>query len=295
MAKSMTGYGRYQAQLNERDISVEIKAVNHRYFDFSCRISRVFGFMEERLKRLVQESVARGKVDVSVSINLIKGPDVEVALNEPLLRSYLSALQRIADEHGVHNDITVSAVARNADIFNVVRQDEDAEELWRDVSTVAGEALHLFMEMRVDEGRRLTEDLLARLDTIAASLPAIEDAAQRSCDIYRANLIDTVQELLREHGLEYVDEGRIVAEVALYSEKTNITEELVRLRSHLEEMKKMLRDDRPSGRKMDFLLQEMNREINTIGSKSQINDISMLVVENKAELEKIREQVQNLE
>jgi uncharacterized protein (TIGR00255 family) len=292
MANSMTGYGRCQESLNGRVITVEIKAVNHRYFEFSCRVPRAYGFLEERLKKLVQASVSRGKVDVYVSITQSEGPDVSVSLNEPMLRSYLAALRRMSEEYGVTDDISVSLLARNTDLFQVLRQDEDAEEIWRDVSGTAGRALDAFLAMRAEEGANLTQDLLARIDSIVATLPQIEEASRRTCEVYRENLTAMLKELL---GSVPLDEGRVITEVALYADRINVTEEVVRLRSHAAALAELLRSNAPSGRKMDFLLQEMNREINTIGSKSQIREIAMLVVENKAELEKIREQVQNLE
>ena len=292
MANSMTGYGRCQESLNGRVITVEIKAVNHRYFEFSCRVPRAYGFLEERLKKLVQASVSRGKVDVYVSITQSEGPDVSVSLNEPMLRSYLAALRRMSEEYDVTDDISVSLLARNTDLFQVLRQDEDAEEIWRDVSGTAGRALDAFLAMRAEEGANLTQDLLARVDSIVATLPQIEEASKRTCEIYHENLTAMLKELL---GSVPLDEGRVITEVALYADRINVTEEVVRLRSHAAALAELLRSNAPSGRKMDFLLQEMNREINTIGSKSQIREIAMLVVENKAELEKIREQVQTLE
>ena len=292
MANSMTGYGRCQESLNGRVITVEIKAVNHRYFEFSCRVPRAYGFLEERLKKLVQASVSRGKVDVYVSITQSEGPDVSVSLNEPMLRSYLAALRRMSEEYGVTDDISVSLLARNTDLFQVLRQDEDAEEIWRDVSGTADRALDAFLAMRAAEGANLTQDLLARIDSIVDTLPQIEEASKRTCEVYRENLMSMLKELL---GSVPLDEGRVITEVALYADRINVTEEVVRLRSHAAALAELLRLNAPSGRKMDFLLQEMNREINTIGSKSQIREIAMLVVENKAELEKIREQVQNLE
>ena len=292
MANSMTGYGRHQGLYHGRDITVEIKAVNHRYFDFSCRVPRAYGFLEVCLKKLVQKSVSRGKVDVYVAIAQVEGPDVSVALNDALLRSYLQALHRMSEDYGVRDDISVSVLAQNSELFQIVRQDEDAEALWADVELSARCALDAFLSMRAAEGERLTQDLLSRTDTILQTLPVIEQASLRTCEIYRENLTALLKELLGELPL---DEARLITEVALYADRINITEEVVRLRSHIAELENLLRSSAPSGRKMDFLLQEMNREINTIGSKSQIKDISMLVVENKAELEKIREQVQNLE
>ncbi|MBQ2698202.1 MAG: hypothetical protein IJF59_05940, partial [Clostridia bacterium] len=169
MAMSMTGYGRHTDSLGGRDITVEIKAVNHRYFDFSCRVPRAYGFLEERLKKLVGASVSRGKVEVYVSVVQTAGPDVTVTLNEPMLRSYLEALRKMAQDYGVRDDISVSTLARNADLFSVRREDEDAEAVWSDVSAVTEEALRQFLQMRAEEGARLTEDLLQRADAIAAT------------------------------------------------------------------------------------------------------------------------------
>jgi len=292
MAKSMTGYGRHQAIMGDREIVVEVRSVNHRYFDFNCRVPRAYGFLEERLKSLTQSFVTRGKVDLFVSVTQLDGQPIEVHLNRQLLEGYLLALRQIIEEYGVKDDLSVSTLARNPDIFNVMRQDEDAEEVWRDVEGVAVMALTAYRNMRAAEGERLSNDLLARLQSIEVTLPEIEAASVRSVADQRERITALLTELL---GASEVDSGRVATEVALYADRISVTEEVVRLKSHIGEMRKLLSGDMVSGRKMDFLLQEMNREINTIGSKCQRSEIAMLVVDNKAELEKIREQVQNLE
>ncbi|HWQ50487.1 MAG TPA: YicC/YloC family endoribonuclease [Terriglobales bacterium] len=292
MAKSMTGYGRHQAIVGNREIVVEVRSVNHRYFDFNCRVPRAYGFLEERLKTLTQGYVTRGKVELYVSVTGLDGQPTEVRLNRQLLEGYLFALRQIIEEYGVRDDLSVSTLAKNTEIFNVVRQDEDAEEVWRDVESVAARALTAYRDMRAAEGERLSKDLLERLSAIEATLPEIDAASARSVVDQRERVTALLAELL---GAATVDSGRIATEVALYADRISVTEEVVRLASHIGEMRKLLYGDMVSGRKMDFLLQEMNREMNTIGSKCQRSEIAMLVVDNKAELEKIREQVQNLE
>ncbi|HWP80509.1 MAG TPA: YicC/YloC family endoribonuclease [Candidatus Acidoferrum sp.] len=292
MAKSMTGYGRHQAIVGNREIVVEVRSVNHRYFDFNCRVPRAYGFLEERLKTLTQGYVTRGKVELYVSVTGLDGQPTEVRLNRQLLEGYLFALRQIIEEYGVRDDLSVSTLAKNTEIFNVVRQDEDAEEVWRDVEGVAVAALTAYRDMRAAEGERLSKDLLERLCAIEATLPEIDAASARSVVDQRERVTALLAELL---GAATVDSGRIATEVALYADRISVTEEVVRLASHIGEMRKLLYGDMVSGRKMDFLLQEMNREMNTIGSKCQRSEIAMLVVDNKAELEKIREQVQNLE
>lgn len=292
MAKSMTGYGRHQAIVGMREIVVEVRSVNHRYFDFNCRVPRAYGFLEERLKSLTQNYVTRGKVDLFVSVAGLDGQPTEVHLNRQLLEGYLLALRQIIEEYGVKDDLSVSTLARNPDIFNVMRQDEDADEVWRDVEGVAVMALTAYRDMRAAEGERLSNDLLERLSAIESTLPEIDAASARSVADQRERITALLTELL---GAAEVDSGRVATEVALYADRISVTEEVVRLKSHIGEMRKLLSGDMVSGRKMDFLLQEMNREINTIGSKCQRSEIAMLVVDNKAELEKIREQVQNLE
>ncbi|MBC8536971.1 YicC/YloC family endoribonuclease [Feifania hominis] len=292
MIKSMTGYGRAQALVGGKDITVEIKSVNHRYFDFSIRAPRIYGFLEEKLKTLTQKYISRGKVDVYVSVNVVEGPDADIQLNTSLLRSYLDALGRLSSEFGLKDDISVMSVARYSDIFTVVRAEENADELWCEVEQVALEAISSFMQMRTAEGERMYQDLLSREAYIEQVLEKIEAQSQNTLTDYRSRLYAKVKELL---GDTQIDDSRILTEVALYADKIAVDEETVRLRSHLKQYLSMIGSDVPVGRKLDFLIQEMNREVNTIGSKSNNLTISQMVVDLKAEIEKIREQVQNIE
>lgn len=292
MIKSMTGYGRVQMLVGGRDILVEIKSVNHRYFDFSARVPRMYGYLEEKLKAYLQGFISRGKLDVYVYITTIEGTDTQVQLNRPLLRSYLDALHQIVSEYGVKDDISVSTLARNSEIFTVIKQDEDAEEVWEAVRKVTDRAIESFMQMRIAEGQRLCEDLNARADAILSAVEVVEAQSEKNTVEYRQKLEARIRELL---GDTQIEESRLLTEVAIFADKIAVAEETVRLRSHISQFKQMLMDTGPVGRKMDFLVQEMNREINTIGSKSCDILIARTVVDMKAELEKIREQIQNIE
>ncbi len=292
MPISMTGYGRSRMVIGGMEITVEVRSINHRYFDFSIRMPRAYAYLEEKLKLLTQNYMSRGKVDLYVSIIKLDGQAVSVSINRPLLEGHLAALKQIVADYGVIDDISASTLAKNSDIFNVVREDEDADTVYAAVKTVADDALTQFAGMRKAEGERLTVDLLERLDGIEAMLPEIEAVSAKTVVDYRERITALVKELCGEIELDYT---RLTTETGLFADRISITEELVRLRSHIEEMRSMLKAKGAMGRKMDFLLQEMNREINTIGSKCQRSEIAMTVVSVKSELEKIREQVQNLE
>ncbi|MDP4153653.1 MAG: YicC/YloC family endoribonuclease [Bacillota bacterium] len=292
MIKSMTGYGRVSKLINGKEIMVEIKSVNHRYFDFTAKVPRIYGYLEDKVKGLVSQSVNRGKVDVFITINTVGGPDMEVVLNDSLLRSYLAALHHISEEYGVTDDISVSSIARYTDIFNVTRREEDEDELWDEVQTVAEEALASFSHMRGVEGQKLHDDLISRAKYIENITHEIESASEKTAPEYKQRLETHIKELIDS---AQIDETRLLTEVALFADRISITEEIVRLRSHLSQFYTMMEENVPIGRKIDFLIQEMNREINTVGSKASDIAVSRLVVDVKAELEKIREQVQNIE
>ena len=292
MIKSMTGYGRAQESTQTKEITVEIKSVNHRYFDFGVKLPRAYGFLEERLKGLVQESISRGKVDVFVTINILEGPHTEIALNTSLMESYLHALRRISQEYQVVNDISVSTISRFTDIFNVIRTEEDIEQLWAEVLPVAQRAIEMFCRMRSLEGEQLCADMQARVQHIAHLSDFIEKESEKSILEYRDKLEGRIRDIIRDVP---IDENRLLTEVAIMADKLSVDEEVVRLRSHIKQFEQMLMAKEPIGRKMDFLIQEMNREINTIGSKSNSIDIARAVVDAKADIEKIREQVQNIE
>lgn len=292
MVKSMTGYGRETGIIADREITVEIRSVNHRYFDYTARVPRNYGFLEEKLKAGASKYISRGKVDVYASISSVGGLDTEITINEPLLNNYLKALEAVAAKEGVANDISVSTIARFSDIFSVNRREEDAETLWGDVSKVATAAFESFNNMRTAEGKKLYEDLFERAGRVLEMVGQIEAFAAGNAAEYKDKLAARIKELLGEAS---VDENRLMNELAYYADRTAIDEETVRLRSHISQFCGLLKETVPVGRKLDFLIQEMNREINTIGSKSGNLAITKTVVEVKAELEKIREQAQNIE
>ena len=289
---SMTGYGRATQLLAEREITVEIKSVNHRYFEFSSRTPRSVGYMEEKLKRLVGEKVSRGKIDLNLTIVNASENAVTAEINIPLAKSYLDALRGMGERLEIADDIRVSTLARFGDIFSVKKEEADEEILWQAVRTVTEEALNAFIGMRQTEGTKLLQDISARLDLIGGYADKVDEVNPKTVDKYREKLTQRLTELLADRN---IDDARIITEAAIFSEKTAVAEETVRLRSHLAQMRTFLSEDGATGRKMDFLVQEMNREANTIGSKAQDSEIQYIVVELKSEIEKIREQVQNIE
>ena len=292
MVRSMTGYGRYQQMIDGMDITVEIKAVNHRYFEYTSRIPRAYGFLDEKLKAYVQKAVSRGKVDVCVWIETVDAPGSEVTVNYTLAEGYLKALRELADRFGLPSDVKVSTLTRYTDILTVHRQAEDEEAVWEAVRTVADEALERFVRMREREGAKLREDILSRAQTILEAVAVVEERSPQTVQEH----MDKVQARMRELlGTATVDEQRLLTEAALFADKIAVAEETVRLRSHIEQLEHMLTGDEAVGRKLDFLVQEINREANTIGSKAQDVQLARVVVDIKAEIEKIREQLQNLE
>ncbi len=292
MIKSMTGFGRGHEILNGRDITVEIRAVNHRYYEFSCRIPRSMGFIEEKLKSLLNGKISRGKVEVSVLVSNTDAPDEKVSINREVVRDYITALRSVQEELSLNDDLSLSHIMRIPDAFTVVKEETDEEQLWGDIKTVAEQALGKFIAMREAEGERMKADLLARLDTIEGWVGVVEERSPIIVEEYRKKLFDRMTEVLNGAN---VDESRILLEAGIFSEKTAVDEETVRLRSHIAQFRTMLCGEEPVGRKLDFLVQEMNRETNTIGSKVQDIEVTRLVVDQKSEIEKIREQIQNIE
>lgn len=293
MIKSMTGFGRAQKVIGTKEITVEIKAVNHRYFEFSARVPRAYSYLEERLKSHVKTLVFRGKVEVSVSVAAIEGETTtEVRINHGLAKSYLQALQSLSEELQVRNDITVSQLARFSDIFSVSRAEEDEEEIWEMVKQTADEAVERFLNMRSAEGEKMEQDLLNRLCSIESWVAQVEEQSPKTLAAYRSRLQTKMAELL---GDNTVDEQRILSEAAIFADKIAVDEETVRLRSHIKQFRDILKSNEPVGRKLDFLVQEFNREANTIGSKAQDVEVAKIVVDIKSEIEKIREQIQNIE
>ena len=292
MLRSMTGYGRGHQVIGNYDITVEVKSVNHRYFEFSSRIPKAYQFLEEKIKTAVQNGCSRGKVEASVSIQLIGGGENEVTLNVDITRGYLAALRSSAGELDLLDDLRLSDLVQFPDIFTVRKRELDPEEVWEAVRGVAEEAVNSFVRMREREGRQLKEDLVGRLENIAGTLSFIEERAPVLKEEYYNRLYQKITELLADKN---IDETRLVTESAIFADRVAIDEETVRLRSHLKQFAELLETDQPVGRKLDFLVQEMNRETNTIGSKCQDVDITRRVVDIKSEIEKIREQIQNLE
>ncbi len=292
MIKSMTGYGRSQMILNGRDILVEIRSVNHRYYEYNSRIPRSYNYIDEKLKVLLKSKISRGKVDVSVSISNIEGRDTEVAINKGVAEGYINALRGVADEFCVADDLTLSNLIRLPDVFIVQKAVDDEDEVWADVSKVADEALERFVAMRETEGEKMRSDVLAKADFILEMVAKVEELSPQTVENYRERLYRKLSEVLESKD---IDQQRIVTEAAIFSEKIAVDEETVRLRSHISQLRELVNSDETIGRKLDFIVQEMNREVNTIGSKAQDLNITRLVVDMKAELEKIREQIQNIE
>ena len=292
MIKSMTGYGRISHSFTEREITVEIRSVNNRYLDCNVKLPRIYTYAEERIKQAVKDHVSRGKVDVFVTVQSTAGEDVKISLNRPVLEGYLAAIKTIAEEYGVNNDISVSNLSRLPDVFVVEKPDIDEEERAAEIYQTVEEALVQYDAMRQTEGDALKQDLLNRRDTILALVEKVEARSPVTVAEYRMRLQTKMQEVLADTN---IDESRILTEAAVFSDKVAVDEETVRLRSHLDQLKQMLDMGGAIGRKLDFLLQEMNRETNTIGSKGNDLEQAKVVVEIKAELEKIREQIQNIE
>lgn len=292
MIKSMTGFGRAREILNGREITVEIRAVNHRYYEFSSRLPRSLTFAEERLKSLLQGKISRGKVEVSVTVQNITAAAEVITANKEVIGGYVSALREIKDEFSLTDDLSLSAVMRLPDAFTVVKADTDEEQLWADLRMVAESALGSFLKMRETEGERMKTDILSRLETIENNVSFVEERSPIIVENYRKRLYERMREVLSDTG---IDENRILLEAGIFSEKTAVDEETVRLRSHIAQFREMLESSEPIGRKLDFLVQEMNRETNTIGSKVQDIEVTKIVVDQKSEIEKIREQIQNIE
>ncbi len=298
MLKSMTGYGRSQKILNGRDILVEIRSVNHRYYEYSSRIPRSYSYIDDKLKTLLKTGISRGKVEVSVSINTIEGKDTVIAVNKAVAEGYVNALRSLNEEMGsngstwLEDDLKLSKLIKLPDIFNIQKTPDDEEQVWNDVSEVTAEALEKFVSMRQTEGERLRNDVIEKSDAILEMVAKVEELSPQTVENYRNRLFKKLSEVLEDKN---IDEQRIVTEAAIFSEKIAVDEETVRLRSHISQLRSMLDSDETVGRKLDFIVQEMNREVNTIGSKAQDLNVTRIVVDMKAEIEKIREQIQNIE
>ena len=292
MIKSMTGYGRAVETVNGREFTVELRSVNNRYLDCSVRLPRMLSFAEDAVKQAVKASVSRGKVDVFITVRSEAGDEVQVTLNQSVLRSYLAAMHQMVDEFGVADDISVSTVSRLPEVFIIEKPQVDEEQLMKDLMSVVAKALEGYDAMRCTEGEALDRDLRSRGETILALVAQVEEGNGKTVSDYRIRLENKLREVLANTA---IDESRILTEAAIFADKVAVDEETVRLRSHLKQMNTMLTTGGAVGRKLDFLLQEMNREANTIGSKCTDVNLARIVVDIKAELEKIREQTQNIE
>lgn len=295
MIKSMTAFGRARNTVGGKDITVELRSVNNRFFDCSVKLPRAFSFLEEKIKPYLQsKSISRGKVDVFVGINVVDTPDVSIDIDEGYAASYIAALRRLGERFDLRDDVSVMSVARNGDIFVIRKSEEDTEKDWADLRAVLDEAIEKFLAARVREGDNICRDLRAKAQSIRAKVDEIENLSLTDTVSYREKLEARLREMLSDNRIVF-DENRILTECAVFADKIAIDEELVRLRSHFEGFEEILSSDEPAGRKLDFLVQEMNRETNTIGSKCQNASIARLVVDIKCDIEKIREQIQNIE
>ncbi len=292
MIKSMTGYGSAKGEVEGLTIHVELKSVNNRFLDCSVRLPRSFLFAEDTVKAAVQRHISRGKVDVFVSVDSSCSDDTCVKVNEGLLRGYMEAIRSIAREYALPEDFSAMSVSRLPDVLSVEKKDLDADAISAGIAEIAEQALTDFDGMRQREGERLRDDVLSRLRTIDKLVASVEQAAPQTISSYRARLEAKMAEVL---GAAEIDETRILAEAAIFADRIAVDEETVRLRSHMNQLDLMIRGSSPAGRKIDFLIQEFNREANTIGSKCQNSEIAHVVVDLKSEIEKIREQIQNIE
>lgn len=292
MIKSMTGYGGAKGSVEGLEIAVELKSVNNRYLDTSVRLPRSFLFAEDAVKSAVQSHISRGKVDVFISVDSSGAGDMAVKVNEPLLRGYIEAINHISEEYALSNELTALSVGRFPDVLSVEKKDLDAEAISDGILSIAEKALRDFDQMRLREGEKLRDDVISRLATIDALVSQVEAKAPETVAEYRKRLEQRMTEVLATAGIE---PNRILAEAAIFADHIAVDEETVRLRSHMAQLRTMINGSSPTGRKIDFLIQEFNREANTIGSKCQSSDVAHTVVDLKSEIEKIREQIQNIE
>ncbi len=292
MVKSMTGYGRAVETVNGREFTVEVRSVNNRYLDCTVKLPRSLTFAEETVKQAVKATISRGKVDVYISVHSEGAADVKVTLNAPMVEGYLAAMKQMVTDYGVQDDISVSLLSRMPEVFSVEKSEVDEEQLKADLMSVVAKALVNYDAMRAAEGKALENDLRSRGNTILELVAQVEAGNGQTVVDYRTRLYNKLKEVLANTAL---DESRILTEAAIFADKVAVDEETVRLRSHLEQMNQMLTNGGAIGRKLDFLLQEMNREANTTGSKCSDVKLARIVVDIKAELEKIREQTQNIE
>lgn len=292
MIKSMTGFGREQGIVDGYEILVEIRSVNHRYFEFSSRIPRSFSYLDEKLKSFIGEKISRGKVETSVSISKTEGAEAEIEVNLDMAQGYVKALRQANELLELNDDLSLSNITRFPDVFKIQKVQDDEEVVWNAVSQICSKALDKFVDMREIEGEKMYDDISSRLNFIEEKTNEIESIMPSIIESYKNRLYSKIKETLDDKN---IDEQRILTEVAIFSDKIAVDEETVRLHSHISQFREMINSEEPVGRKLDFLVQELNREVNTIGSKAQDLSVTKTVVDLKSEIEKIREQIQNIE
>ncbi len=295
MFKSMTAFGRERADINGKDITVEIKSVNNRYFDCSVKLPHVYAPLEQRIKqRLSERGISRGKVDIGIFVDFSEATDTEILVNREYAQRYITALRKLKEEFGLSGEIEVMEVARDREVFSIKKPEGDMEAEWADLTSVLDVAIERFISARAEEGERIENDLKAKIHHIGEVVSKIEELSGDDIGGYRARLEEKLKAVLEDNKIT-IDENRILTECAIYADRAAIDEEIVRLKSHFTAFYGYTEKGEPVGRSLDFLMQEMNREINTIGSKCSNSSIAHLVVEVKTELEKVREQIQNIE
>lgn len=292
MIQSMTGYGRDQKNIDGINITIELKSVNSRYFEFNCRLPKGYLFLENKLKEFTQNKISRGKVEMYLSIESECQNDIEISINEAYAQSYISALRNLSKKLKIKNDVSTSNFVNNSDIFKISRKEIDEEAVTNSVLSVAESAIQKFISMREIEGEKLRDDVVSRTNEILKMVEFVESQSPKTVEAYRQRLENRIKDILDN---SQFDESRIITETAIYADKVAVSEETVRLRSHIAQFVKLVNEGGAIGRKLDFIVQEMNRETNTIGSKSQDIEIAQVVVNIKSEIEKIREQIQNIE
>ena len=292
MIRSMTGFGRDHRIIDGKEYLVEIRSVNSRYYEFNAKLPRQYMFLEEKLKSLVKSKMSRGKVEVSLSIYNITSNDTAVSINDGVVENYVNVLRTAGEKFGLSDDLSVSSIFRMTDAFNIVRAEADEDKIWENVKLTAETALEKFVQMRETEGAKMKDDILEKLANVEAMTAKVIEYAPETVTAYREKLFAKMQEILEN---KQIDEQRILLEAGIYAEKIAVDEETVRLKSHFVQFRDMMNSDEPIGRKLDFLVQEINREVNTTGSKAQDLRVTRLVVDMKSEIEKIREQIQNIE
>ncbi len=293
MIKSMTGFGRGDSQVADKCFQVELKSVNHRYMDISIKLPKKFTYLEENIRKVIKSHIQRGRIEVYITYENIGESDTNIVVDMALAKDYLKALTRIEKELSVQNDATTSLIGRFPDVIKIEKKEDNEDEIWECLNEALNNALMQMISMRNDEGNKLQLDLIKRLSKTRDYVAQVKERSPIIVQEYRLKLMDRIKEMLEEEFS--LDDNRVAAEVALFADKSNITEEIVRLCSHMDQFKNTLDEEDAVGRKLDFILQEMNREANTIGSKANDLILSNLVINIKSELEKMREQVQNIE